>query len=147
MSRTHLFRQHSVCRTVLCIALSALCVGAAWGAEGRVGEIVLHDGVGRNSADGGSGFGKALGLVVAQADSAQSAFEPESRASARERTTEELDAAKARSAAADAAYSRMKRSNRPRGSAKAEIVKERMEASEALAAAQAAYDKVHPYGR
>ena len=49
-----------------------------------------------------------------------------------ERAAEVLAEAKARSAAADAAYSRMRHSNRPRGAARQVIVLERSQAHRAL---------------
>ena len=61
-------------------------------------------------------------------------------ATALERAERELADARARSLEADAAYSRMKSRNRPRGAAREEIVQERYAARQALQEAQARYD-------
>lgn len=61
-------------------------------------------------------------------------------AAALERAERELSEARQRSLEADAAYSRMKSRNRPRGAARDEIVRERMAARQALKEAQARYD-------
>ena len=63
-------------------------------------------------------------------------------ADALERAEKELADARSRSLEADAAYSRMKSRNRPRGAARDEIVRERMAARQALQEAQARYDEL-----
>jgi hypothetical protein len=63
-------------------------------------------------------------------------------AAALERAEKELADARTRSLEADAAYSRMKSRNRPRGAARDEIVRERMAARQALQEAQARYDEL-----
>ena len=63
-----------------------------------------------------------------------------SLASDLEQATQALAEAQARSDAADAAYSRMRHSNRPRGAAREAIVRERAEANKALVEAQERYE-------
>lgn len=69
---------------------------------------------------------------AADTDSSAGAQAAEPSATDLERAAEVLAEAKARSAAADAAYSRMRRSNRPRGAARQAIVLERSQAHRAL---------------
>lgn len=57
-----------------------------------------------------------------------------------ERAKQALEDAEYRMSEADASYSRMRRSRRPRGAAKQEILQERADAHEAHAEAKAEYD-------
>lgn len=77
---------------------------------------------------------------AADADSSAGVQAAESSATELERAAEALDEAKGRSAAADAAYSRMKRSNRPRGAKREAIVQERSQAHRALLDAVERYE-------
>jgi hypothetical protein len=69
---------------------------------------------------------------AADTDSSAGVQAAEPSATDLERAAEALAEAKGRSVAADAAYSRMKRSNRPRGAARHAIVQERAQAHRAL---------------
>jgi hypothetical protein len=73
-------------------------------------------------------------------DPSAGAEAPESSADELERAAEALAEAKARSAAADAAYSRMRHSNRPRGAKREMIVLERAQAHRALLEAVERYE-------
>jgi hypothetical protein len=98
-------------------------------------------------------FAACLALTLAGGAGAAHAAEPTPDASAGaeaqaagssaedlERAAAALAEAQARSAAADAAYSRMRHSNRPRGAAREAIVRERTEARKALLEVQERYE-------
>ena len=95
--------------------------------------------------------GEPAGLLAAEpaADTDSSAGAQAARPSAAdlERAAEALAEAKKRSAAADAAYSRMRRSNRPRGAARQAIVLERSQAHRALLDAVEHYEALERRAR
>ena len=70
------------------------------------------------------------------------AADTESPADALEAAADALAEAEARNAQAEAAYSRMRHSNRPRGAAREAIVRERTDAQRALADARTRYDEL-----
>ncbi|HEY5658618.1 MAG TPA: hypothetical protein VIY27_12590 [Myxococcota bacterium] len=88
----------------------------------------------------GGGSGPLAAEPAAKAPGARAAQDSASLPADLEQAAEALAAAEARSEAADAAYSRMRRSNRPRGAARDAIVRERIDAREALVAAREHYE-------
>jgi hypothetical protein len=89
-------------------------------------------------AGGASTSPAAEPTADARADvTAQAAGSP---ASDLEQAAQALAEAQARSDAADAAYARMRHSNRPRGAAREAIVRERSEAHKALSEARERYE-------
>ena len=89
-------------------------------------------------AAGGATSLAAEPAADAQSDPAEQAAS--SPAKTLKQAEEALAEAQARSDAADAAYSRMRHSNRPRGAAREAIVQERTDAHKALAEAQERYE-------
>ena len=100
--------------------------------------LLLAGGLALALAAGGVAAFAAEPVVEAAPDAqAQAALSP---AEELEQAAEALEKAKARSAAADAAYSRMRRSNRPRGAKREMIVLERSQAHRALLEAVERYE-------
>ena len=77
---------------------------------------------------------------AADTDSSAGAQAAEPSAADLEQAAEALEEAKGRSVAADAAYSRMRHSNRPRGAARQAILQERAQAHRALLEAVEHYE-------
>ena len=84
---------------------------------------------------------------AADADSSAGAEPAEPAADELERAAEALAEAKGRSVAADAAYSRMRHSNRPRGAKRDMIVLERSQAHRALLEAVERYEALERSAR
>jgi len=116
------------CPIWICLVFVLLCAHAASAAEG--------------DAAGPDAIAASQPTMDGAAPDAPADLAPagESVADALERAAEALAEAEARSANADAAYSRMRRRNHPRGAAREQIVRERAEAQQALVAARAEYD-------
>jgi len=122
------------CRTAVALAAALLAAGSVSATE--------------PVADPGAPAGAEAAAPPADAPAAAPAAdapaaEPAEKPSAHELlklAKEKLAEAQARSARADQAYARMRRSHRPRGEARAEIIDERDEAARELAQARAEYE-------